>query len=287
MRIYYFDDSGDRGKDPNAPYLVMGGFGIDADQVHVLQANVRRAANGFGFRMQHPHELKFNHVGRNSDNKSNKPHWMIREGITVREKRRALVYACLREALRTPTARVLAVAVHQPSIFGNRKPIEHGLHPLLERINMDCAAYNTSGLIVMDEEQADDKALRAATRGGSAFMQFGRLIDTISFMPSDESIGVQIADLIAGAIGRYLNHQDPGYLRVIWPRVRHVHGQRDRYGIKLYPKGQCLTPPVQPVPWPNGDRLVHEYEMQSTGRHINWHWDGSPDWIFTELPENG
>jgi hypothetical protein len=35
-------------------------------------------------------------------------------------------------------------------------------------------------------------------------------VDTTSFMPSEESIGVQIADLIAGSFNRYLNGGDPG-----------------------------------------------------------------------------
>lgn len=72
MRMYYFDDSGDRGKDPNAPYLVFGGFGIDADRVVEMQRNVRAATQGFGFNLEHPLELKFNQVGKNFDNRPNR-----------------------------------------------------------------------------------------------------------------------------------------------------------------------------------------------------------------------
>jgi hypothetical protein len=284
VRIYYFDDSGDRGKDPNSPYLVLGGFGIDADRVHEMQRNVRAAALSFGFQMTHPQELKFNQVGRNADNKPNKPHWMIRAGLVEREKRRALVYTCLRAALRTPTVKVLSVVVHQPDIYGARKPIEHAMHPLFERINMDCAEHGTSGLVVMDEEQADDKALRAATRTGSYYMRYERIVDTITFMPSDESPGVQVADLIAGAIGRYFNAEDPGYLRTFWPRVRSTAGRRNGVGIKVYPRGTCADPAPQPVPWPPADRAVHEHEMRASGRtDLAWLPQGFPTWDFVPL----
>lgn len=74
MRAYYFDDSGDRSPDNRPPFFVMGGFGIDADQLPELQARTRKVAATFGLTLKHPVELKFNHVGRNEGDVESKPH---------------------------------------------------------------------------------------------------------------------------------------------------------------------------------------------------------------------
>lgn len=284
MRIYYFDDSGDRGNDPNVPFLVVGGFGIDADQLPALKKAVTDAANCFGFRVEYPNELKFNQVGRGRDNKPSRPHWMLRAGLSSYAERRALVYAVLRAAARVPTVKILAVAVDQSKTYGSLKAIELAMDPLFERIQMDAIEHDTVAMVMMDEEQADDKALRAATRAGSVHIRYSNLMDTISFMPSEESPGIQVADLIAGSIGRYLNRDDPGYVRVFWDSVRSVHGVRDRYGIKIYPRGACATPPALPTSWPQPDRNVHEIEMMKiAGKTVTWSPDGAPDWVFAAV----
>lgn len=281
MRVYYFDDSGDRGNDPAAPFLVVGGFGIDAEQLPKLKAEVLRVTSQFSFPATHPSELKFNHVGRRKDDKANKPHWMLRAGLAEMAQRRALVYAVLRAAANVESVTILAVAVDQGKIYGSKKAIQHAMDPLFERIQMDAVEHNTIALVMMDEEQADDKALRHATRIGSAHVRYNNIMDTISFMPSEESPGIQVADLIAGAIGRYLNVGDPGYIRVFWHAIRMRNGQRDRFGVKIYPEGTCAQPPFQPVPWPPGDRRVHEIESAVIhGNTIVWGPEGTPSHWF-------
>ncbi|MBD4583766.1 DUF3800 domain-containing protein, partial [Xanthomonas citri pv. citri] len=78
---------------------------------------------------------------------------------------------------------------------------------------MNAKKHATHALVLMDEEQADDKALREVMRNGSEFLKYDRILDTIAFIPSEESIGIQVADLAAGAISRYFNSNDPGYVR--------------------------------------------------------------------------
>ncbi|SNS50663.1 DUF3800 domain-containing protein [Rhodococcoides kyotonense] len=277
MRLYYFDDSGDRANDPTKPYFVMGGFGIDADDLPKMQQVVRNAAVSYGFPLSYPSELKFSQVGRSKDNKPNKPHWMIRAGLTEAARRRALVYSCLRALVSIPSVKVIVIAVDQSKTWGSSSPIMHAVKPLFERINHDCGDHSTQGLVFFDEEQADDKALRQATRLGSFYMPFDRIIESISFMPSDESVGVQMADLVAGAFGRYMNTSDPGYARLLWPHLRRsagglVHG----YGIKLFPRGHCPEMTAQPVPWPPADRKVYEYECGAQGQSVMWMPSGEP-----------
>jgi hypothetical protein len=276
--MYYFDDSGDRSDDLTRPYFVLGGFGIDADAVAELQDRIRKVARHYGFPLAHPQELKFNQVGRAHDNTPSKPHWMLRAGMLDRDERRAFVYACLRELAETSTVKILAVAVDRRETYGPRKPIVHAIEPLLERIDFDCKDHTTKGLVVCDEEQADDEALRSVTRKGSWYVRFFSIIDTLSFMPSTESIGVQLADLVAGSVSRYLNTGDAGYMRCIWSAFRKNEwdGRVNGYGIKVYPKGSCPHPPAQPVPWPPTDRRVHEIELRKRGIAVTWNEAGIP-----------
>lgn len=283
MRIYYFDDSGDRSGDPQNPYFVIGGFGIDAEDLPLLKRRLQTVTNAYGFSLGYPAELKFNHVGRGTDNKPRKPHWMIRSGLTVRNQRRALVYSCLRETLSIDSVGVLSVAVDQRRVTRQR-PIEAVIHPLLERVQMDAQKHGTTALVMMDEEQADDRFLRSKLREGSNFVQqFTAIQDTISFMPSEESPGIQVADLVAGSVSRFLNSADSGYVRTFWKSlVRHggtVHGA----GMKIYPSGQSGEPKQRTGPWPQSDREVHEYEFASCGgtTQLTWNWDGSPSHVWT------
>ena len=281
MRVYYFDDSGNRGNDPQNPYLVIGGFGIDADQVHELRRRVHNACLSYGFPTTHPNELKFNQVGRGKDNNPNKPHWMLRAGLSDRSARRALVYSVLRAALSTPSVSVISVAVDQRETYGDRKAIELAMEPLFERIQMDSSTRNSKYFVMMDEEQADDKSLRSAIRSGSFHLSYSNLLDSISFMPSEESPGIQVADLVAGGVSRYLNSQDPGYIRVFWKFIRNSGGRRDRYGVKIYPRGRCETPPVRLGPWSDFDREIHEHEIKAEGsKQLEWWPNGTPSLIF-------
>lgn len=281
MRIYYFDDSGDRSGDPQSPFFVLGGFGIDADQLPLLKRRLLRVTAAYGFHLGHPAELKFNHVGRGSDNKPRKPHWMLRSGLTDRNQRRALVYSCLRETLSIPSVGVLAVAVDQRRAM-RQKPIEAAIHPLLERVQMDAQKHGTTALVMMDEEQADDRFLRTKLREGSAFIrQFTAIQDTISFMPSEESPGIQVADLIAGSVGRFLNSSDSGYVRTFWRSVISNGGSVHGAGMKIYPRGQCDSPLHRAAPWSDTDRAIHEYEFKARGSNeVHWNPDGSPDWVW-------
>jgi hypothetical protein len=83
-------------------------------------------------------------------------------------------------------------------------------------------------------------------------------------MPSEESIGVQIADLIAGSFNRYLNGGDPGFARILWPSLRsNAAGRVHGFGIKMYPNGKCAVPPAQKEPMPEFDVKVAELERKA------------------------
>lgn len=284
VRLYYFDDSGDRGRNKDdSPWLVIGGFGIDAEEVPQLAEGVRQTARRFGLGLEHPAELKFQHVGKSKHGKHR--NWMLDAGIDSPHKKRALVFQCLRGGLSLPSVRVVSVAVDRRELGEGEVAIVAAVRNLLDRVQMDCQDFGTHGLVMMDEEHADDTQLRAALRQGSDLIKkYARVHDTIAFLPSEESPGIQLADLVAGGLGRYLNRGDPGFARIIWPRMRHRNGNRVGYGLKGYPGWpQIYTPRAQTVPWPEFDRKVHEHECEVHGMTVTWSEAGTPDAHF-ELP---
>ena len=146
MRLYYFDDAGDRSGAPDKPpFFTLGGFGIDADDLATLKESVRERALMLGFISQHPFELKFSHVGLNKDRKTN-ANWMIKSDLRDFPQRRALVYGCLKALVEIPSVRIIVVAVDQRLTYGGQSPILLGVHPLFERINYDCGDHSTGGL---------------------------------------------------------------------------------------------------------------------------------------------
>ena len=79
-------------------------------------------------------------------------------------------------------------------------------------------------------------------QGSTEFMRFTRVKETIAFMPSVLSPGVQFADLVAGSIARAANRGDWGYLDVVMPKVRiSNNGKWDGHGIKVFPRGGFPT----------------------------------------------
>lgn len=284
MRLYYFDDSGDRSRDPKKPYFVLGGFGIDAAAVPQLNKNVTQTAESFGMELSYPIELKFNQVGRQGDRKPSRPHWMWRAGLTDREQRRALVYSALRSAAMIESVRFIAVVVDTRRIPASQPVIQTALHPLLERVQMDAQSTKVPALVMMDEEQADDRALREKLRAGSDYMKFDSIIDSIAFMPSEESPGIQVADLVAGAVGRHFNAGDPGYLRTIWKSFYTGRsGTPSGNGMKVYPGGSVPIVSPRTAPWSEIDRRVHTYEFEASPDDcaLSWRSDGTPSHVWS------
>lgn len=297
MRVYYFDDSGSRiPNNPKAKFFVLGGFGIDDSQIPFLQREIRTIAKSYGMDIKHPVELKFQHVATLKDtakeNDHNHAQWMLRAGIEERNRRRALVYSCLRAALRTPSAEAICVGVNTHRLNPNESAIAKALTPLLERVQMNCQDHDSSGLVMMDEEQKDNKALREFLRNGSPYFKYDRLLDSLAFMPSQESVGIQIADLIAGGFSRHINYGDPGYLRTFLKSAATHNGTYLGCGIKLYHSADQFVPPAnrpRDSAWSPTDKEIHDFEFEALlGEKARWNANGAPekawldDWDFNK-----
>jgi hypothetical protein len=250
---------------------------VDADEVRELQCRVGAVCERHEFPVGHPREIKFGHAGRSHDSPQ-KPNWMLRVGMQEFHERRAFLMACLGELKHIKSLKLIAVAVDKRKIYGQQTAIERALEPMLERIEFDCCEHATQGIVIADEEQGERDALRQIGRSGSFYTSFPSILEPIMFTPSTESVGVQVADIVAGSVGRYLNSDDPGYIREAWPLFRRHpgDGRVQGVGLKVYPSGECADPPSQPVPWPQNDRRVHEVRARAFGRTVTWTNSGEP-----------
>lgn len=102
-----------------------------------------------------------------------------------------------------------------------------------------------NGLIVCDHRNShEDDRLREMHQGllnsqGIVASNYKNLIEGLFLAPSHHSVGIQYADLVAGAIFRKEAHNDTRFYDVIKPLIRTSDtGQVDGYGIILIPKGQ-------------------------------------------------
>lgn len=209
---------------------------------------------------------------------------MIRAGLTDRNQRRALVYSCLRNALAIPSAEVICVAVNTYRLTEEETAIGMTLTPLLERVQFSCQDHNSVGLVLMDEERKEDKALREYFRNGSPHLNYDRIVDTLSFIPSEESTGVQVADLIAGGFARHMNYGDSGYLRTFLKSAANRNGKIDGCGMKVYHRADSFQFPADrgSENWEDMDRKVHEYEFAAAGRvKLSWSSPSRPSHVWS------
>lgn len=278
MRLYYFDDSGSRTNNDNQPYFILAGYGIDADDISGLQERVYKVAKSYGMELRYPVELKASHAGNIRKKDKN---WMVQAGLTEIHQRRALLLTVLRELRGTESLKCIVVAVanksyepHKPKKknqqTGNPKNIiVDAMRLAMERVELDLRDHNDVGCVFLDEERGSESGLRDEFRFGSKFIQRKSIIETPGFVPSEESVGIQLADLIAGGVSRWINSSDPGYARHIWPKLRTHRGRIAGVGLKVVPQNAILHPP-NTQHWGGNDKIVLEEMYQHVPQELQW-----------------
>jgi hypothetical protein len=71
--------------------------------------------------------------------------------------------------------------------------------------------------------------------------KYGNLIESLLLQPSNLSMGIQLADIVAGAVWRRFERNDDRWYRFMQPSLRRsTNGQIDGYGIVRVPKAGWL-----------------------------------------------
>jgi len=150
------------------------------------------------------------------------------------------IVACISEA---QTAYALGNVNNQDDLyFRTYKPVTERFQYLLQDITRT-AGSDTLGLIVADHRgRGDDEKMRIQherliRESGTYTSQYKNFVESLFFVPSHLSIGVQLVDMVAGAIWRAQSHGDRTWYDIIRPSFRlSPRGGVDGYGICRFPK---------------------------------------------------
>jgi len=78
---------------------------------------------------------------------------------------------------------------------------------------------------------------------GPTTSAYSNIIETIQFAPSNFSIGLQLVDMVSGAIGRYFQYGEDRFVRQILPAFRtSLKGEVAGYGLVKMPKQGFIEP---------------------------------------------
>ena len=105
------------------------------------------------------------------------------------------------------------------------------------------------GIIVCDHRgRQDDVHLRQMhdrmlSKKEAYCSDLTNIIETVFFVPSDKSMGIQLVDMVAGSISRYISARDDNFYRHIKSIVRrNDKGEAKGFGIVFVPPTQKKTP---------------------------------------------
>ena len=238
--ILYVDESGD----PSAEVFGLGGVAIAEDRYHELRSRWIEIASDNG---RDPKvEIKWSRVKGNGQLALRLADALVQCEVTA--------FAVL---LRPRDGRKLT-----PELFGGEDTYATALMFLAERFQRHLAARGERGMIVIDHRNPkQDERLRRffgrLVERGTPFSTLDRIIDPILLAPSDDTIGIQAADLVIGPL-LALSRTDAAARRS--PRIelaRALHermlpcfarhpdtNELDGVGIKRYPDAS-RTPPMK------------------------------------------
>lgn len=251
MHLLFVDESGTPPK-PNNPelgYFVIAGLVIPEDRwtgINNKLSGLKRATGYHG-------EVKWRYFApKNNDADNPMLGWaqeqknQFRDQVfsIITETKSCKIIACASEST---TAYSLGNVNSQDDLyFRTYKPITERFQYLLQDITRT-SGRDTYGLIVADHRgKGDDDSMRhrherLIRESGQFSSEYKNFIEGLFFAPSHLSVGIQLVDMVAGAIWRAQSQND----RTWFDRLRHSFrssptGKIDGYGIARFPKAGWL-----------------------------------------------
>jgi hypothetical protein len=123
------------------------------------------------------------------------------------------------------------------------KPVSERFQYFLQEISSRVGATQL-GIVICDHRAKNqDEHIRTIHHkivdgDGKFTSKYGNYIETIFMTPSHLSVGIQFADVVAGAIGRNFNTGDDKFFNTIMPLFRTSNtGKIEGYGLVKFPSG--------------------------------------------------
>lgn len=247
MHLLFVDESGTPPKPGRLgrEYFVIAGLVIPEDR----WPGLRDKLVGFKARKQYRGEVKWRFFAPNNQDPSNPIlSWEQDEKNEFREEVFGIIAG-------SKSCRIISCSCESPAVYalGNvntqmdlyfqtYKPVTERFQYLLQDIPRT-SGRDTLGIIVADHRgKGDDDSMRLRherliSETDRYTSNYPNFVESLFFSPSHMSIGVQLADMVAGAIWRAQAHNDLAWFERLRPSFRtSPNGSIDGYGIARLPK---------------------------------------------------
>ena len=250
MHICFIDESSTPPKaskrDP-IPYFVIAGLSIPIVEWHAISKELEALKARQKFKIRG--EIKWRFFGaQNDDPRNNLAHL---DG-SKRDDFRYELFSIL--TARSDIKAFAAITNVRRFYEEFPKKSEHELYaltykPVTERFQYylqdlsQRAGVSQYGIVVADHRGRDDDArmrqlhhelMNVQTRTSS---RYDNLVENLFLTPSDQSVGIQFADMIAGAVSRRYNSNDSTWFDIVEPIFRRSSaGRTEGYGLVQVPK---------------------------------------------------
>ncbi|MCB1434572.1 MAG: DUF3800 domain-containing protein [Alphaproteobacteria bacterium] len=253
MHLCFVDESGTPAKpgQQRPQYFVIAGLIIPEERWHGISQKLmglKRQWKFFG-------ELKWRYFAPQNDDHDNP---MLGWDRTRRDEFRANVFNIVTgdRSVNIVAGVTQAFAAYQLSnvtsqsdiYFRTYKVVTERFQYLLQDISR-ASGRKANGIIVADHRgRGDDEIMRMqhqrlVEQDHMFTSTYGNLIEGLFLTPSHLSVGVQLSDMVAGAIGRKFESGDETWYQEIVPSLRKSSaGKVDGFGIARFPKNGWTGP---------------------------------------------
>ena len=249
MHLLFIDESGtppEKDKAANQPYFVLGGIVIPEDMWGKLASDLARLKNQF----QINGEIKWRYFAPFKE--GSKDHSLTHLNSERKEELRTRLYQIISTY---KSVRLICVVINTvesfklPYIKTGDDLYWYGYKQLTERFQYylqdleRTVGQKLNGIIVCDHRAPkDDERLRELhsklmKSHKNNISSYGNLVEGLFIAPSHLSVGIQLADMVAGAVFRAYKVQDNRFAEQIKTAFRtSPQGKIEGYGLVKFPK---------------------------------------------------
>jgi len=239
MHLCFVDESGTPPSAPSRknPYFTLGAVIIEDRRWKDVANDVRGFCTSHGIRG----EMKWRYFA--PDNSSADSPILHLSRQERRELRRSFASAISQMPLTIISCVTDVEVAFEYGAVTNQRELYHFCYkPLTERFQYFLQDVDSLGIIVADHRGRDDDRLFRAhhetltTRRAQTRSAYDRFIEGLLLQDSCHSIGIQLADFVAGAVHRAYARGDSETAALLKPRFR-AQGEKIRgYGLVHHPK---------------------------------------------------
>ncbi len=246
MQILFLDESGAVISEDkkHSKYFTIGGVIIPEDYWHDIHKKLKEIKKQYKINS----EIKWRFFSpHNKDEDNGLKHLSFEEKNKVRDKLYEIISAYKSVKIISILTEIKK-AYKLPYInnkddlywYSYKQVIERFQYHLQDLSRETGTAFN--GLVIIDNRlSCDDNRLRNLHHNllvseKSNYSHFDNLIEGLFIAPSHLSIGIQLADIVAGAIYRKYEKADNTFFDKIKTSIRNKNGTIEGYGIVKFPK---------------------------------------------------